>query len=711
MKFAEKTIEDFLYTPNKSFVIPEFQRPYSWRAENVREFLADLEETIAEDKSHYFGTVVFVLDNIDSSSIIDGQQRVTTSLLMVMAIYHLLVDNPGLSSDPAITVDTIRENYLINRNNSSRVKLRTVTTDDTILQKIFDSNGDAAKITPSEKQSNLYQAYSEFRSYFAGKTDLSRYITGLGRFEIVTIALDTRDDNPQRVFESINSTGKPLTDGDKIRNFALMLKSDEKQRYVYDKYWKSIERSLTAVNQDYITDFFRSYIISKKQAVVRMDAVYPEFKSLFVSSVGDEQSLEDLDVFYSDITDSLQHYLVLKLGEDDSANYGFIKDVAFKMRYIQTDLYIPFAMSVLRHYENGKLSQDQVVRVFDIIESYFSRRIVCSINTTSVDRFLASLHKDVLSHLNENQSLDYVDVLSYLFLNRTGQTRMPSDTEIETAVRNNPTYTQRKSHVNYILATVDDLSRESDTLRQMASGNLKLSIEHVMPQTLTSEWRRELGMDEKGLEYVQTLHQNYLHTLANLTLTGYNPSYSNRSFKDKMTIKDGFADSPLKINKWIASRDTWNEAALRERQDWWLDHLNQAWPLPTTTYAPVEPDTKVYLLDETDLKGRGVRSVEIFGDMTQVSSWAELLDTVAEALYDRNPNFFDKVLSDEYLSRFINADKTGYFNSAEIYDTGYHIDTGSNTNSKLRILRAFANLFNISSEELTAELTPEGDGE
>ena len=142
MKFAEKTIEDFLYTPNKSFTIPEFQRPYSWRAENVREFLADLEETIAEDKSHYFGTVVFVLDNIDSSSIIDGQQRVTTSLLMVMAIYHLLVSDPGLSGDSTITADTIRENYLINRNNSSRVNLRTVTTDDTILQKIFDSGGD-----------------------------------------------------------------------------------------------------------------------------------------------------------------------------------------------------------------------------------------------------------------------------------------------------------------------------------------------------------------------------------------------------------------------------------------------------------------------------------------------------------------------------------------------------------------------------------------
>src|SRR5690606_31512823 len=196
------------------------------------------------------------------------------------------------------------------------------TTDDTILQKIFDSDGDSSKITPTERQSNLYQTYAEFKSYFTGKTSLNRYITGLGRFEIVTIALDTRDDKPQRVLESINSTGKPLKDGDKIRNFALMLNSDEKQSYVYDKYWKLIERSLTAVNQDYITDFFRSYIISKKQAVVRMDAVYPEFKSLFVSSVDDEQSLEDLDVFYSDITGSLQHYLVLKLGENDSANYG-----------------------------------------------------------------------------------------------------------------------------------------------------------------------------------------------------------------------------------------------------------------------------------------------------------------------------------------------------------------------------------------------------
>ncbi len=711
MKFAEKTVEDFLYTPNKSFTIPEFQRPYSWRTENVREFLADLEETIAEDKSHYFGTVVFVLDNIDSSSIIDGQQRVTTSLLMVMSIYHLLKSDSELSKDPVITADTVRENYLINRNNSSRVKLRTVTTDDTILQKIFDSDGDVSKITPSEKQSNLYQAYSEFRNYFTGKDNLDRYITGLGRFEIVTIALDTRDDNPQRVFESINSTGKPLTDGDKIRNFALMLNSDEKQRYVYDKYWKHIERSLTAVNQDYITDFFRSYIISKKQATVKMDAVYPEFKQLFALNVGDDQSTERLDAFYGDIIRSLQHYLILKLGEDVDGRFRFIKDVAFKMRYIQTDLYIPFAMSVLQHYEDEHLSQNEVGAVFDMIESYFSRRIVCAINTTSVDRFMAALHKDVLSHLKHDLSLGYVNVLSYIFLSRAGQTRMPSDAEVETAVRSNPTYTQRKSHVNYILATVDDLSKESDTLRQMANGNLKLSIEHIMPQTLTTEWRDELGIKERGLEYVQALHQNYLHTLANLTLTGYNPTYSNRPFRDKMTIKDGFADSPLKINKWVAQRESWNESVLRERQDWWIENLNKAWPLPTTTYAPVEPDMTVFLLAEDDLKGRGVRSVEVFGDMTQVSTWAELLDTVAEALYDKYPSFFDKVMADDFLSRFISTDETSFYNSTEIYDTGYYIDTGTNTNRKLRILRAFADLFNISREELTAELTPTGDEE
>lgn len=717
MIFAQSNMKKFLYTPGMFFEIPEFQRPYSWQANNVQEFLSDLEECIEKQKKHYFGTVVQVedTDSTYSNAIIDGQQRVTTSLLMIAAIYHLAKKDPSLIENPETTVDKIEYQYLINKDlDNNRVKLRTVTTDNQILQRIFDVNGDESRLTLKERQSNLFQVYSEFCKYFTGKKGLDKYIDGLGHFEISALTLVAGDDNPQRVFESINSTGKPLTDGDKIRNFALMLNNNATRDHVYKKYWAVIEEALVDVNKDNITDFFRSYIISKKQAIVKLDAVYPEFKKHFEKQVGEDQSPEKIDAFYGDIVEFLRFYQLLKFGENTSADnrYDGITATIFKMRYIQTDLYIPFALSVLRHYADGSLTKTQLDEVFKIIETYFSRRIVCNINTTSVDRFLASLHKDALGYLEDAPESNYVDVLKYLFLSRTGQTRMPSDAEYENAIRTNPTYTQRNAFINYILTSSDGSSKESNTLNQIANGDLKLSIEHVMPQTLTKEWEHELGADELGIEHTHLIHEQYIHTLANLTLTGYNSEYSNRSFDEKKTLvvkgeKVGFNDSDLRINKWIAAHDAWNEETLKERQDWWIENLQKVWPLPRTNFKPVEPDTTVLLLNEQNLKGQGIRSVQVFGDSTLVGTWAEALDIIAESIYDKNPDFFDLVSQDEFLFKYFKKDSSGFNNSAEILDTGYYLDTGNDTNTKLRIVHALGKLFELSSDDIKAELVVE----
>lgn len=716
MIFAQSNMKKFLYTPGMFFEIPEFQRPYSWQANNVQEFLSDLEECIEKQKKHYFGTVVQVedTDSTYSNAIIDGQQRVTTSLLMIAAIYHLAKKDPSLIENPETTVDKIEYQYLINKDlDNNRVKLRTVTTDNQILQRIFDVNGDESRLTLKERQSNLFQVYSEFCKYFTGKKGLDKYIDGLGHFEISALTLVAGDDNPQRVFESINSTGKPLTDGDKIRNFALMLNNNTLRDHVYKKYWAVIEEALVDVSKDYITDFFRSYIISKKQAIVKLDAVYPEFKKLFERQVGEDQNMEKIDAFYGDIVESLRFYQLLKFGENTSTDnrYDGITSTVFKMRYIQTDLYIPFALSVLR-YADDNLTKQQLDEVFGLIETYFSRRIVCNINTTSVDRFLASLHKDALGYLEDVPEFNYVDVLKYLFLSRTGQTRMPSDAEYENAIRTNPTYTQRNAFINYILTSSDGSSKESNTLNQIANGDLRLSIEHVMPQTLTKEWEHELGADELGIEHTHLVHDQYIHTLANLTLTGYNSEYSNRSFDEKKTLvvkgeKVGFNDSDLRINKWIAAHDAWNEETLKERQDWWIENLQKVWPLPQTNFKPVEPDTTVLLLNEQNLKGKGIRSVQVFGDSTLVGTWAEALDIIAESVYDKNPDFFDLVSQDEFLFKYFKKDSSGFNNSAEILDTGYYLDTGNDTNTKLRIVHALGKLFELSADDIKAELVVE----
>ncbi len=731
MIFAQSNMKKFLYTPGTFFEIPEFQRPYSWQTTNVDEFLNDLEECIAKGKNHYFGTVVEVEDtqSVYSKAIIDGQQRVTTSLLMIAAIYHMAKKNPALLENPETTADKLEYQFLINKDlDNNRVKLRTVTTDNEILQRIFNARGEESELDLKDRQSNVYKVYSKFRDYFSRKQGgLDKYIEGLSHFEIAVLTLVAGDDNPQRVFESINSTGKPLSDGDKIRNFALMLNNKNLRNHVYDEYWRVIERTLTDVNQDYITDFFRYYLISKKQSNIKLPEVYSEFKKQFERHVGEDQELELIDRFYGNIKRSLKFYELLKLTDTSAIKdnpeflkYDSIAETVFRMRYLRVDLYIPYAMSVLGYHADEQITDEELLEVFNLIESYFSRRVVVNFYVTSVDRFMASLHKQVLDYLRRDREASYVDVLKYVILSQTGQTQMPNSDDFENAVRTYPFYEQHGNSVLcYVLSATDNGTKESkQTLHSIVEDGLQLTIEHVMPQTLTSpEWKEMLGED------YERIHGEYLHTLANLTLTGYNSDYSNRPYRDKMTLetkdkktgevkKVGLQYSPLQINKWIASHDTWNEDTLKERQDWWLEKLNSVWPLPVTSFHPVEEDTSVFLLDDIDLKGKGIKSVEVFGKKDSISTWADAVDAIIEAIYDNNPDHFLKTVNaDEWLSKYIQTDATAFSSSREINTTGYFVNTGTNTNAKRQLVLNLANALNLSHDSIKVELKIYGGNE
>ena len=727
MKFADSTIKKYLYQPGAVFEIPEFQRPYTWKTVNAQEYLKDLEECVSTGKGHYFGTVVQVEDEDgdDAYSIIDGQQRVTTSLLLIFSIYHLVKKDPALLGEGETTTEDILDNYLINKNRkNNRIKLRTVTTDNEILQHIFDSNGDASELSDKDKLSNLYTVYSVFREYFSKKEDLSKYINGLRHFKIVSITLEQGDDNPQRVFESINSTGEPLSDGDKIRNFSLMLNSKESRNHVYQEYWKPLERTLTDVNRDNITDFFRYYLISKRQANVKLPEVYSAFKDEFENAVGKEQSREALDEFYGDIKRSLRFYKLLRLIDTNQINknneewsrYTGIADTIFKMRYIRVDLYIPFAISVLAYHDDGELTDEQLIDVFKLIESYFSRRIIVNFYTTSVDRLMSSLHKQTLNYIKRDPSADYVDVLKYIILNETGQTRIPNDIEYEKAIRTYPFYEQHGGNIrSYVLSALDSSNKEAkSTLRLIAEDNIDLTVEHVMPQTLSrDEWREMLGSD------YERIHNEYLHTLANLTLTGYNSDYSNRPYQEKMVLEIknkktgeikqvGFRFSPLPMNKWIAAHDVWDEDVLMERREMWVNKLQNTWPMPTTSFQPVT-GASVDLLDNISLRGENIRSVSVLGEKTTVSTWVEALDVIVDSLFGLYPNMLDTIAHDELLSGFIKNDSTAFRSSIEIGSSELYIATSNNTDTKLNIIRRIATLLNLSSGDIEAEIGAEDE--
>lgn len=674
MKVTHSNIKDFLYTPNKYFVIPDFQRPYSWEKSNVDSFLADVESVLNKDKVHFFGSVVYIIENNDSV-IIDGQQRSTTVLLMLTALYHIVLEHSEKCSIPA---EQIKKEYLYNEfaarkgDEENRIKLRTVTTDNEIFEYIFENND----LSEKHKESKLYRVYYQFYNYFLEKENLERYIDILDRFEIVTIALDTGDDNPQEVFESINSTGKPLSDGDKIRNFALMLNDKDARQHVLDKYWKVIEQSLTDINKDFITDFFRMYLVSTLQRDVKIEHVYPEFKRQFETAIADQSDIESINKFYDAILRQLDHYLFLKFNRDENGQYSAFRDLGFRLNFLKIEIVYPFLMKVLDRHFSDELSKEDAIKIFEIIESFLTRRIICNFATTGLNKFFSILDKEIKSNIADTPNAQYVDVFIYVLIERTGMTHMPTDAEVEAAISSNPFYTQRSWYNNFVLSSVDDKlqSKESALLKQIASGDVELSIEHVMPQTLNKDWREMLGD-----EYEQ-IHDQYLHTLANLTLTGYNSKYSNNSFETKKTIENGFNQSPLLINSFVKSVDVWNKGTLEKRANWWLEQIKKIWTMPTTTYQAPNTDKEYLFKDDEDMTGTRVTSVSISGETTKVTSWTDAFEVIIEKLFTENPELYDITGEDAFLSRYIRPDKEALRKPQQINSAQYFLETNLSAN-------------------------------
>lgn len=698
MDVSRNDIKTFLYTPGKFFKIPDFQRPYSWDKANILNFLDDLEQVIKTNRKHFFGSIVYINEADDNSTIIDGQQRATTAILMLTAIYHILLDHPERGN---IQADEILEKYLFNSkdyyNEKNRIKLRTVTTDDKIFKEIFERK----EFGLSSKDSKLYQAYEVFSEYFKGKNNLEEYVNKLSNFEIVKIILESSDDNPQKVFESINSTGKPLKDGDKIRNFALMLNNKEAREIVLDKYWRKIEAGLTEINKDYISDFFKYLLTSKLQKDVKIDQVYPEFKKLFYASIDDHQDdAARLETFYSDIVNQLDYYCFLKFNKDDDGDYIKIKDKGFRLNYLKVETHFPFLMRVLEEHKLHRLDDDTLARTLSILESYLARRIICNIYSTGLNKFFSTLHREITTYISNYPNSNYADVFAYILTNRSGDLRFPKGAELQSAVENNPFYAQKGIYVKFILSSIDDRSKESKLLKQMSEGDIPLTVEHIMPQTLNLDWEQELGPD------YEIIHQQYVHTLPNLTLTGYNSKYSNNSFETKKNLEFGFDDSPLIINQYLKKTDTWNLDSIKKRAKWWLDQIEKIWPVPTTLFAPNVEETEI-AFTEGDLTGAKIKAIKLFGEEIECKNWISAYELILKKLFEQDSTLYDFVVSDDLLSRNIKTSPDSLSSPGELKGTPYYFECSLSNNYKRDIVARLIEHLEISGSEIRAVLADE----
>ncbi|GAA7722626.1 hypothetical protein HpCOL13_14860 [Helicobacter pylori] len=507
MKADAIKLLDFIgKSQEKQFVIPIYQRVYSWEKEHCKQLWDDIIKTGGNDQieGHFIGPIVFVHDGIYTTNhnellIIDGQQRLTTITLLFIALRNYLNDEDEFLEK--FSHQKIRNRYLINSDEKGDKKFKLILSEsdrDTLLSLI-----DKDRRKPSEPSLKIMENFKLFEEWIRKNTDkLETIFKGLDKLMVVEISLERGKDNPQLIFESMNSTGKDLTQTDLIRNYILMGLEPEKQKIFYKKYWRAMEEAFKQ-NETLFNQFVRHYLTIKTREIPNINKVYEAFKRY-----QQERGIET-EVLLQDLQKYCGFFCQIVFNKEDNKDLN--KALSFLVD-LEMDVIYPLLLELYSDYIDGVLSQQDFIPIIYLIESYICRRAVCGLGTNSLNKVFPSFTKKI----NKDQYLESIKVhFGYL----TEKQRFPNNDEFKKLFITIDFYNFQKK--KYFFERLEKFDTEEPVDTQ------KCTIEHIMPQTLTEEWKRDLG------ENFQAIHDKYLHTIGNLTLTGYNKEYSNNSFQKK----------------------------------------------------------------------------------------------------------------------------------------------------------------------------------
>lgn len=688
MKGTEAKLISYMQGSDKRFIIPVYQRNYDWKTENCRQLYDDLVKVIRQNKhSHFFGSIVSVHNDgtFNEYLVIDGQQRLTTVSLLLLAMYNLMKEGIVVPSQ-GILADKIYKTYLIDewQEDETRIKLKPVKNDRHAFDRLF---GDASEYVP---ESNLTINYNYFYTRIQKREiSIDELYLAITKLEIINITLG-QDDNPQLIFESLNSTGVALSEGDKIRNFILMGLPTGLQNEYYEKYWNKIE---VCTCYD-VSAFVRDYLSVKQQSIPSVSRVYSVFKEYV------EQTEPETEALLKELLAYARRYeYLLKSNTPDKQLNACI----FRLNRLETTVTRPFFLEVLRMRDEGMPWSD-VCKIFLYTENYLFRRAICDLPTNSLNKIFLMLHKDITGY--ENSEENYVAKFKYALLSKTERARFPDDTEFAEAFSARPVYLMNSKNKVYILERFENFGtiEDKDIYRHCDDGDY--SIEHIMPQHLTPSWVKALGEDH------ERLHETWLHRLANLTLTGYNSKYSNSSFTEKRDMANGFRESGLRMNMWIANQDVWGLAQLEERNAMLMARALQIWSYPETEYMPAEKQMDFSTLDdETDLTGRTIAKFAYKNVVQPVESWIEMFERMLRMLHHEDKSLLTMLASgigDSELCPFVSRDRTLLRAALEI-DDGLFVERNTSTVTKINLLRKFFKAYNAQPEDLVFYLRDEND--
>ena len=549
---------------NRQFLIPVYQRFYSWDIDQCKRLWNDIVEMQRKGKAgHFVGSIVNIAEQamptgVQKYMIIDGQQRMTTLTLLLLALRDYAIKNP---SDTTINARRIDNMLLKNEYESGdeRYKLLLTETDRDILISLVEEKPISESI-----RSRLIENYNYFANKLADKEiQPAEVYESIGKLQIVNITLDRAVDDAQAIFESLNSTGKELSESDLIRNYVLMGLEPSEQTYVYEHLWRPMEQLFIYETQGTVMDaFFRHYLTMKLSRIPKQGRVYEEFKLYHLNC-----EFGTIRELCQDLLEYAKYYtnIVFKRNSDTDLKklYEDIIDLRMEVSY-------PFLLKIHHDCMEGLITSDELKEILRLCISYVLRRAICEIPTNSMNKTFATLK-------NYIRPDDYLNSVKAFFVMQDTYKEFPDNDKFEGAFENRDIYNMRAR--NYILSRLENFDNKAPIIIE------NYTIEHIMPQNknLSLEWQADLGAEW------QDVQKKYLHTIGNLTLTAYNSEMSDRPFLEKMDMAGGFKESALRLNKYVILQNKWNQKHIQERAKELAKKAESIWPYPTLTVAELAP--------------------------------------------------------------------------------------------------------------------------
>ncbi|GAA8951596.1 DUF262 and DUF1524 domain-containing protein [Helicobacter pylori] len=617
MKAEATTLLKFMKDNKKNqLVIPIYQRLYSWEKEQCKQLWDDIIKIGGDDKmnGHFIGSILYVLDGNKHSGnpllIIDGQQRLTTITLLLTALRDHLNDE--------VKRKEIEDHYLINSDKDGDKKFRLILSEsdkDTLLSLI-----DKDKRKPSEPSLKIVENFKLFEEWVSNTDKLETIFKGLEKLMIVEIALEKGKDDPQLIFESMNSKGIELAQTDLIRNYIIMETEIEKREGFYNKYWRAMEEKFKQ-NKKLFDRFVRHYLTIKTREIPNINRVYVALKDYRQKErIGIEDLLKDLQKYCGYFC-----RIVFKKESDKDLNkaLGFLVD-------LEMDVIYPLLLELYSDYSDGVLSKDDFIPIIALTESYLVRIAVRG-GTNGLNKLFASFAKHI-------QKDEYFESLKAHFGSLTNNQKFPNDDEFKDRLITIAFYNKFKKKTKCFLERLENFDRKERVYTH------EYTTEHIMPQKLTKkEWERDLG------ENFQEIHNKYLNTIGNLTLTGYNSEYSNKSFQEKRDMEKGFKNSPLKLNQGLRDLESFGEEEIKKRANDLADLALKIW-----TYPKLDAETLEKYKPKKDKKEKEVYDLSSYKFGSHSRELFDILSKEIKALDERiTENFNQDYISYKFSKNFV----------------------------------------------------------